>query len=50
MVNFGKKLMADQVEEWKGYDFSLNDLSLSLFRAKVLYFHICLLGYINPPY
>jgi hypothetical protein len=21
MVNFGKKLMADQVEEWKGYDF-----------------------------
>jgi hypothetical protein len=21
MVNFGKKLAQDQVEEWKGYDF-----------------------------
>jgi hypothetical protein len=44
MVNFGKKLMADQVDEWKGYDFSFGTYEIIYFyliRANVLYFHIC---------
>jgi hypothetical protein len=44
MVNFGKKLMVDQVEEWKGYDFSFgpiyptNDICLYCFSTYKLCF------------
>jgi hypothetical protein len=43
MVNFGKKLAADQVEEWKGYGFpwtwSASEFFLKFsFEQKILFF------------
>lgn len=54
MVNFGKKLMADQVEEWKGYDFPFGTYEMIfsfIFSGKGSLFHMPTpLGYINTPY
>ena len=36
MVNFGKKLMVDQVEEWKGYDFLVQSNQLMRFVSILL--------------